>query len=169
MWLSHILIRAYNPAHVLRQFGPLIGPYFFTFRWVPPEIRVDYEVMYLSYMAPWIEEWKQMHTFLYELSDEDDMVPLVVYGERYRASTSEIINMPTHAWEITERLVMGGPDELVNREAVYLRGQLQEMTCSRNQVMRQCAEGWAQLETTMATLQKVEAKREREGAYFAEI
>ncbi|ERN02373.1 hypothetical protein AMTR_s00096p00084360 [Amborella trichopoda] len=113
-------------------------------------------------MTPWSLEWEVRCTIIYELSEEGAMMPLAVYGERYRVYVREIMYMSMHVREIIERLGRGGLSKLVICETVCLRGQLQEMTRSRDQAMRQCAEVRAQLETTMATLHSVKAEREQE-------
>ncbi|ERM98912.1 hypothetical protein AMTR_s00114p00086930 [Amborella trichopoda] len=112
--------RLITPIVYCDSLGLLLA--FFTLRWVPPVIRVDYEVEYLSYMAPLSAEWEERHVVIYELSEEDAMVPLMVYGERYQAFTWEIMYISMLALEIMERVGMGGPGEQVSLEAVHLRG-----------------------------------------------
>ncbi|ERM97970.1 hypothetical protein AMTR_s00117p00100540 [Amborella trichopoda] len=117
------------------KFGSLTDPQLFTPRWTTPMIRVDFEVEYLLNMDPWSVEWEESHALIYELCEENTIMPLMVYGERYWAYAREILHMSTYAWEIIERLGMDGLGKLVNREAVYLKGQLQEMTRSRDQAI----------------------------------
>ncbi|ERN02600.1 hypothetical protein AMTR_s00087p00144660 [Amborella trichopoda] len=96
----------------------------FTLIWVPPVIRVDYEVEYSLNMALWSVEWEARHALIYELSEEHVMVSRAMYGDRYWAYAREIMYMSTRAREIMERLGIGSPDELASREVVHHRCRL---------------------------------------------
>ncbi|ERN05700.1 hypothetical protein AMTR_s00006p00221830 [Amborella trichopoda] len=83
-----------------------------------------------------MEEEEQRHAFIYELSEEDVVVPLTVYGERDRASMREIMYMSMHAWEIMERLAWLAP---MSWSADAYKPQLGKLQLEPTEMTRQLA------------------------------